>query len=74
MVSCVMNTINKRKVITVDMPGVFLKEVGPQDKHPGYIMFKRTKVDIEEYLIPSTYQSSKWDVTWCNYHTSYFNI
>ena len=46
MISCVMGTLDERKVITVDIPGVFLQGDCPQDKHPGYIMFEGIMVDM----------------------------
>ena len=39
MGSCVMDALDIRKVITVDIPGAFLQGDWPQDEHPGYIMF-----------------------------------
>ena len=44
MQSCVMNTVDKRKVIIVDIPGVFSQGDWPQDKHPVYIMFEGVMV------------------------------
>ena len=40
MSSCLMDAMNGRNVITVDIPGVFLQGNWPQDEHPGYIMFQ----------------------------------
>ena len=39
MGSCVMDAIEGRKVITVDIPGAFLQGDWPQHEHPGYIRF-----------------------------------
>ena len=33
--SCVMDTLDDRKFITVDIPWAFLQGEWPQDKHPG---------------------------------------
>ena len=46
MDSCVMDALDDRKVITVDIPGAFLQGDWPQDKHPGYIMFEGIMVEI----------------------------
>ena len=37
---CVMDAMDGRKVITVNIPGAFLQGIWPQDEHPGYIMFE----------------------------------
>ena len=42
----VMDTMEGRKVIIVDIPGAFLQGDWPQDKHPGYIMIEGIMVDI----------------------------
>ena len=39
MGSCVMDALDDRKVITVNITSFFLQGNWPQDKHPGYIMF-----------------------------------
>ena len=45
---CLMDEMNNRKVITVDIPGIFLQGNWTQDKYPGYIMFEgRNKLTIE---------------------------
>ena len=46
MVSCLMDAVDDRKVITVDIPGAFLHGDWPQDEHPGYIMFEGIMVDM----------------------------
>ena len=46
MGSCLMDTIDNKKVITVDIPGAFLLGDWPQDKHPGYIMFEGIMVNM----------------------------
>ena len=38
MGSCVMDALDGREVMTVDIPGAFLQGNWPQDKHPGYII------------------------------------
>ena len=39
---CLMDAMEGRKVITVDIPSVFLQGDQPQDEHPGYIMLKES--------------------------------
>ena len=46
MGSCLMDTIDGRKIITVDIPGAFLQGDWPQDEHHGYIMFEGIMVDM----------------------------
>ena len=46
MVLCVMDAMEGRKVITVEIPDVFLQGNGPQDERPGCIMFKGIMVDM----------------------------
>ena len=46
MDSCLMDALDGRKVITVDIPGAFLQGDWPQDEHPGYIMFEGIMVDM----------------------------
>ena len=46
MGSCLMDAIDGRKFITVDIPGAFLQGDLPQDEHPGYIMFEGIMVDM----------------------------
>ena len=36
--SCLMDVMDKRNVITINIPGTFLQGDWPQDEHPGYIM------------------------------------
>ena len=57
MGSCVMDTLENRKVITVDIPGVFLQEYWPQDKHPGYIMFEGIMVEMICEIDPSYHKN-----------------
>ena len=37
---CVMDAMEDKKVISIDIPGAFLQGDWQQDKHPGYIMFE----------------------------------
>ena len=46
MGSCVMDAMEGRKVITVDIPGAFLQSDWPQDVYPCYIMFKGIMVGM----------------------------
>ena len=46
MGSCVMDALDDRKVITVDIPGAFLQGDWPQDEHPGYIMFEGIMIEM----------------------------
>ena len=46
MGSCVMDTIEDRKVLNIYIPGVFLQGDWPQKKHPGYIMFEGIMVGM----------------------------
>ena len=41
---CVMDAIEGRKVITVDIPSAFQQGDWRKDKHPGYIMFEEIMV------------------------------
>ena len=53
MGSCLMDAINGRKMITVDIPGAFLQGDWPQDEHPEYIMFEGIMVDMICKIDPS---------------------
>ena len=46
MGSCLMDAIDGRKFITVDIHGAFLQGDWPQGEHPGYIMFEGIMVDM----------------------------
>lgn len=46
MGSCVLDAIDERNVITVDIPGAFLQGDWPQEQHPGYIKFTGIMVDM----------------------------
>ena len=43
-----MDAIDKRKVITINIPDAFLQGNWPQDEHPGYIMFKGIIVNMHD--------------------------
>ena len=60
MGSCVMDALDNRKVITVDIPGAFLQGDWPQDKHPGYIILEGIMVDIIYKIDPSYYKNVIW--------------
>ena len=60
MGSCLIDTLDRRKVITIDIPGAFLQDVWPQDEHPGYIMFKGTMVDMICKIDPSYHDMVIW--------------
>ena len=53
MDSCVMDALDNRREITVDVPGVFIQGDWPQDKHPGYIIFEGVMVDMIYEIDPS---------------------
>ena len=53
MGSCLMDAMDDRKVITVDIPSAFLQGKWPQDEHPGYIMFEGIMVDMICKIDPS---------------------
>ena len=57
MDSCVMNALDDRKIITVDIPGAFLQGDWPQDEHPGYIMFEGIMVEIFFEIDPSYHKN-----------------
>ena len=46
MGSCVMDALDNRKVITMDISGAFLQGDWPQAEHPEYIMFEGIMVEI----------------------------
>ena len=55
-----MDAMDKRKVITVDIPGVFLQGDWPQDKHLEYIMFGGIMVDMICEINPSFHDMVIW--------------
>ena len=60
MGSCVMDAMDRRKVITVNIPGAFLQGYLPQDEHPGYIMFKGIMVDMICEINPAYHDKIIW--------------
>ena len=60
MGSCVMDAIDRRKVISVDIPGAFLQGDWPQDEHPGNIMFEGIMVDMIYEIDPSYHDKIIW--------------
>ena len=56
MGSCVMDALDNRKVIMVDIPGAFLQGEWPQVEHPGYLMFEGIIVHII-YEIDQSYHT-----------------
>ena len=60
MGSCLMDAMDGRKVITVDIPGAFLQRDRPQDEHPGYIMFEGIMVDMIYEINTSYYDKIIW--------------
>ena len=50
---CLMYGMDGRKVITVDIPGAYLKGHWPQDEYPGYIMFEGIMVNMICEINPS---------------------
>ena len=60
MGSCVMDALDDRKVITVDIPGAFLRRDWPQDEHPGYIMFEGIMVEMICEIDPSYHKNVIW--------------
>jgi hypothetical protein len=63
MGSCVMDAMDDRAVITVDIPGAFLQGDWPQDEHPAYIKFEGLMV--EHHMIceidPSCIDKVQWN-------------
>ena len=57
---CVIDVMKGRKVITVNIPGAFLQGNWPQDKHPGYIMFKGIMVDMICEIDPTYIDKIIW--------------
>ena len=60
MGSCVMDTLDNRKVIMVDIPGAFLQEDWPQDEHSGYIKFEGIMVEMICEKDPSYHKNVIW--------------
>lgn len=46
MTSCVLDALDSRHVITIDIPGAFLQGDWPQHEHPDYLKFTGIMVDM----------------------------
>ena len=57
---CVIDAMEERKMITVDISGAFLQDNWPQDEHPGYIMFKGIMVSMICTIDPSNQDKVIW--------------
>lgn len=60
MASCVLDAIDSRHVITIDIPGVFLQGEWPQSEHPGYIKFTGIMVDMICQIDPGYKNNIIW--------------
>ena len=60
MGSCVMDALDGRKVLTVDIPSAFLQGDWPQDEHPGYIIFEGIMVEMICEIDPSYCKNVIW--------------
>ena len=60
MASCVMDVIDERHVITVEIPGAFLQGNWTQDVHPGYIKFTGIMVDMMCEIDPTYRDKVMW--------------
>ena len=57
--SCIIDALNERSIITIDIPGAFLQGIWPQDQHLGYLKFEGVMIDMlcqieplyQEYII-----------------------
>ena len=58
--SYVMDALDGRKVITVDIPGAFLQGDWPQNKHSRYIMFEGIMVEMICEIDPSYHKNVIW--------------
>ena len=57
MNSFMMDTLDNRKVVIVNIPCAFLQGGWPHNKHPGYIMFEGIMVKIICKIDPSYYKN-----------------
>ena len=55
-----MDTMDGRKVITVDIPGAFLQGNWLQIEHPGHIIFEEIMVDMICEIDPSYHDKIIW--------------
>ena len=60
MGSCVIDALDDRKVIMVDIPGASLQGDYPQDKHSGYIMLEGIMVEMICEIDPSYHKNVIW--------------
>ena len=60
MGSCVMDVLDDRKVIIIDIPGAFLQGDWPQDEHLGYIIFEGIMVEMICEIDPSYHKNVIW--------------
>ena len=60
MASCVMDAIDHRKVVTVDIPGAFLQGDWPGKEHPGHIKFTGIMVELLCEIDPSLKDHIVW--------------
>ena len=60
MGSCLMDAMDKRKVININIPGAFLQGNWPQDERPKYIMFEIIMVDMICEINPSDHDKIIW--------------
>ena len=60
MGSCVMDAVDDRKIITVEIPGAFLQGDCSQDEHPGYIIFEGIMVEMICQIDPSYHKNVIW--------------
>ena len=60
MGSWVMDALDDRKVIAVDIPGAFLQGEWPQEEHPGYIMFEGIMVEMICEIDTSYHKNVIW--------------
>ena len=60
MASCVMDAIDRRKVVTIDIPGAFLQGDWPGEEHPGHLKFVGIMVELLCEINPSLEQYVIW--------------
>ena len=60
IISCVMNTLDDRKTITANIPGVFLQGDWPQGEYPRYITFEGIMVWMICEIDPSYCKNVTW--------------
>ena len=60
MDSCLMDAMDNRKVITVNIPGAFLQGDLPQEEQPGYIVSEGNMADMICKIDPSYHNKIIW--------------